>query len=134
MIPSDAADDPCHRDSNTFSRLVTPPAAVLLVFFAWVSLSFGAMSDRDIETAIDTRLSRDDAVRAQSIEVTVREGVATLDGSTPTLAAADRAERVAMAVRFGGGPPGRLADPEGHRKRNALEPLRRCRRGERGGG
>ncbi len=59
----------------------------------------GSMTDSQIAVAVDSRLMRDDAVTANFIDVSVRNGIVTLSGSVEHLLARSRAVDVARNVR-----------------------------------
>jgi osmotically-inducible protein OsmY len=58
-----------------------------------------AMTDREIETAIDSQLLHDNAIPARMIDVRSQDGIVTLSGAVNSLLAAQRAVQTAETVK-----------------------------------
>ncbi len=83
------------------TSIVKLTGAVLLTWAAVVSAQSPSVPNRNdtaVATEIEHRLSDDRDVNAQQIEIDVRDGVVTLRGSTPDVAAKTRAGTLAAAV------------------------------------
>ncbi len=93
-----AADHRKRTGVSLFAGVKTVMLALALAALA-APAGFAAVTDGGIATAVETRLTRDDAVQAQKIDVSVQDGVVTLGGRVDYLDAAQRAVRVAMTVK-----------------------------------
>lgn len=58
-----------------------------------------ALGDRDIASAVERRVARDEAIPPNAVAVRVENGVVTLTGTVPHLLAADRARDIAERTR-----------------------------------
>lgn len=78
--------------------LVAGALAVCLVSLPGVPANARDLLDFDITSAINTAMWDDDAVSADDIDVTTREGIVTLEGMVDNILAKERAEAITEAI------------------------------------
>lgn len=74
-------------------------AAAALLLYPPAAVAEEEPDDAGIAQAVERQIVADPAIDASRMDVTVADGVVSLDGSVPSLLAADRARRVAGTVR-----------------------------------
>lgn len=89
----------CSRSdrNNVSCRIITVFIVVLVM--AGAAIAQNTLEDRVISDAVDDRLADDPAVPARNIDVSTADGILSLTGSVPNILAAERAGRVAAAVK-----------------------------------
>ncbi len=88
--------------ADSLRRTMIIPATLLLILAgSWTVTVHAATppTDTEIRSAVDDELIEDIVVPANFIDVSVSDGVATLEGTVWNILAKDRAERIATGIR-----------------------------------